>query len=140
MAFDHSLWRDERARSFAGDVMDAARASVTRLARERRLPLSLRFSVDAAVLDRFGRADFERHPRGRDVHGVRHDGRRYLYGCSTGAADREPEPDECARVEAKLRRDLSPTLLPVHHALAPDRVRFLRRFADHLRGNDAECS
>lgn len=140
IAFDHSLWRDDRAREFARAILAAARASTTRLAKEYRLPLALRFSVDPIVLGRLGTADFERHPRGRDLHGLRHDGRRYQYGCSYGAEEREPEPANCAAIEAALRRDLIPTPLPVHHALAPDRVRFLRKFADHLRGNAAECS
>lgn len=139
IAFDHGILRDPRAREFATALIESAGLAVKRQAEQRRLPLALAYTDDPVVLARFGRMDFERHPRGRDVHGVAHDGRKYLYTSTVAAFEQEPDPAELAELEATLRRGFVPTPLPVHHSLAPGRARFARLLADHLKGDLTSC-
>ena len=140
VAFDHGIARDDRARDFAFAVIDAASAAVRHHAQKLRLPLTVAYTDDPRVLSRFGRIDFERHPRGRDVHGVSHDGRKYLYVATLGGAEQEPDPIESARIEARLRRGFVPTSLPVYHSLASERARFAHRFAGDVQGESPTCS
>lgn len=139
IAFDHEPLAEARARTFAIDLIEALRAAVAREALARRLPLAAALAADGEAIGRFGSIDFERHARGRDVHGLPHDGRRYLYGAGLGLSASDPDPAAAADLEAALRRDLVPTALPPCHQLARDRVRFLRRSADSVRRN-AACS
>jgi len=137
VAFDKSLDADDRAREFATSVLDAAAAVVAQESAARRLPMMLSLTGDEAVLSRFGRIDFERFSRGRDVHGVPHDGARYLYRASLGVDIDATVPEEAGDIEAALRRGTVPTPIPGYHSHASDRTRFIRRYADRLHGDSA---
>jgi hypothetical protein len=140
VAFDKPLAADERARAFASSVKEGAARVVAEEAASRRLPLALAFTDDPAVLARFGRVDFDRFARGRDVHGVPHDGGRYLYRGTLGPDADEMDPDEAAAIEATLRRGTMPAPLPVYHSHASRRARFVGSFAARLHGDPAPCS
>ncbi|MFG0320622.1 MAG: ATP cone domain-containing protein [Planctomycetota bacterium JB042] len=139
VAFDHPPSRDERSLEFARAVVEAARKRVADEAKRRRLPLVAAFTDDADVLQRFGTIDFDRFPRGRDVHGVPHDGRRYLYSSSLSSRDDGPPPEATAALEATLREGMLPTPLPNDHADAADRIRFVRAYVDPSGRSPQEC-
>lgn len=129
IAFDQSAVSSERAAAFVRTLVERVGARVAAGAKERRLAVSTAITHDAAVLARFGQIDFARHARGRDLHGVAHDGRSYVYGCGVLAVADDCEPTAAARVESTVRALLTaPTTLPALHATASDRVLFLREF------------
>ncbi|MBI4879770.1 MAG: hypothetical protein HY812_08945 [Planctomycetes bacterium] len=140
IVFDHGLCEDGRAREFAQALVRGALDAVAREAQQRRLPLACAFGSEAEVLARLGRIDLERHPRGREVHGVPHDGVRYLYTPTLAFSGGEPEPREAARLEAQLRRDTVPQPPPSYHASARERALFLSCFAGATLGSDSACS
>lgn len=129
IAFDQSAATSERALAFVRTLIDRAVARVAAGSKDRRIAVSTGITDDADVLARFGETDFARHARGRDLHGVAHDGRAYVYGAGVLAVADDCDPATAARVEAGLRAALTaPTSLPALHATASDRVLFLREF------------
>ncbi len=140
VAFDQPPWREERARRFAEDLVDGFARLIAQQAKERRLPIAMGFTEDPTVRRRFGGIDFERFPRGREVHGVAHDGRAYLYASTVSYGDEEPDPAAAATLEARLRRNAAPSPIPIYHALLKDRARFLVAYAEQARRHVSECS
>lgn len=130
IAFDHGPLFDEKAKEFARELVRGVRKFVAREAQRVRLPLTCAFCQDEEVLARFGSIDFERHPRGRDVHDVPQDGRRYIYRAQLADFDDECDPLLLAAFESELRRDLPPQPLPCAQSQAADRMRFLSHYAD----------
>lgn len=129
IVFDQSAATSDRAAAFVKSLVERVGARVAAGAKERRLAVSTAITHDADVLERFGEIDFARHARGRDLHGVAHDGRAYVYGAGVLALADDCEPTAAARVESGVRALLTaPTTLPVLHATASDRVLFLREF------------
>ena len=140
IAFDHGPLADPRAEEFARELVQGVRDFVAAEGSRLRLPLTCAFSHDDEVLRRFGSIDFDLHPRGRDVHDVPQDGRRYIYRAALADLDDECEPHRAAALEFELRRDLPPQPLPCYQSQATERVRFLWHYSGLMGGSNAACS
>lgn len=128
---------------YARELVDIAAKTVAREAERSKLPLVLSLECDPDALAHFGRADFERHTRGRDAFRLQHDGTRYLYSPTlpppTGDGS-DPTPQAAARIESALRRGLAPSHLGNPFALAEERVQFLRIVAPLLEEDVLPCA
>ncbi len=140
IVFDHGPCEDRRAHAFALALVKGAREAVAREAQNRRLPLACAFGSAPGVLARFGTIDLERYPRGRDLHGVPHDGTKYRYAPTLVFSGDDPDPDEAARLEAQVRRDTVPQPAPSYHASARERAQFLSCLAAATLGSEPACS
>lgn len=132
IACDGGMLASERAREFALALVGALARETQEQAAARRLPLVLRFSGACESVARFGRLDFERHPRGRDLHGaglLAHDGERYLYFAPLGPPESDCDVAAAAALESRLRALAPHGSLPSYHSQAADRLEFLRRLA-----------